>query len=750
MTRSGFLAYLEVALVTMAAAMTAVLYGGFFTSRGYLPAVLGAAAGAAVLGVVTAVRRWRALTTLLVVLLGFVALAVGLVYRDTLDHGVPTVRTATSLGAGLLHGWARMLSVGLPADVTADLLISPVLVTFVPTVASIAMALRTRAVLAPAAPTLLALVIGLLFTASRPAAGLPVTAAYLLATLLLVVVRVIRLESQQAAAMLDVAPTPDPRRRRRIAGRIAFGLPVALVVAALGISGARFVPVASGTARFDPRTVTPRQFQVEDTLTPLVGLKSQLREQPARTLFTVQLDGTGIDRVRTAALDTYDGALWTSDDTFLVAGHTLPADPNLENPRQVRARIEIQDLTGPYLPVVGWPVQVGATGLGFSARSGVLVTHGPDVHGLGYDLVGTVAPDDAGLRTAVPNLTGDAVRDTQLPPGLPPELDAKARELTAQGSSPYAKLVAIQDYLRKLPYSLDARPGHSYDALRRLFGTNPQDRIGYAEQFAAAFAVLARDQGFPARVAVGYLLRPAARRGDTYTVTTADAHAWAEVDMAGYGWVSFDPTDFTVRPDPKQPDSNAPAGAPDKPGDPKNQGNQPEVVPGLTAGPGTGARILTGTLIGVAALIGLILLLVLSIVAGKFVRRRRHRRGSGAQRIIGAWRDSTDRLVERGIPVPRSLTAMEAARHAQDQLGESAGPVAVLAPIVTQAVFFPGDPPPDAVREAWELTRQFRRDLRRSGGVLRALRAWFDPRPLVYGWRDRRALRRALTDLQKG
>ena len=100
--------------------------------------------------------------------------------------------------------------------------------------------------------------------------------------------------------------------------------------------------------------------------------------------------------------------------------------------------------------------------------------------------------------------------------------------------------------------------------------------------------------------------------------------------------------------------------------------------------------------------------------------------------------------------MPRSLTAMEAARHAQDQLGESAGAVAVLAPIVTQAVFFPGDPPPDAVREAWELTRHFRRDLRRSGGVLRALRAWFDPRPLVYGWRDRRALRRALTDLQKG
>src|SRR5204863_4579706 len=141
----------------------------------------------------------------------------------------------------------------------------------------------------------------------------------------------------------------------------------------------------------------------------------------------------------------------------------------------------------------------------------------------------------------------------------------------------------------------------------------------------AAFAVLARDQGFPARVAVGYLLRPQARSGDTYTVTTADAHAWAEVDMTGYGWVSFDPTDFTVRPDthPQQP--NQP-GAPDKPGNPQNLGNDPKVVPGLTAGPGTGARILTGTLIAVAVLVALVLLLVLSILLAKFVRRRRPRR----------------------------------------------------------------------------------------------------------------------------
>jgi hypothetical protein len=106
--------------------------------------------------------------------------------------------------------------------------------------------------------------------------------------------------------------------------------------------------------------------------------------------------------------------------------------------------------------------------------------------------------------------------------------------------------------------------------------------------------------------------------------------------------------------------------------------------------------------------------------------------------------------VERGIPVPRSLTAAETALHAQEQLGESARAVAVLAPLVTQAVFYPGEPPADVVHEAWELNAQFRRDLRRGRGVFRAVRAAFDPRPLVYGWRDRRALRRALKRLQEG
>ncbi len=750
----GLLAYLEVLFATMAAATTGVLYSGFFTSREYLLPLLAAAAGAALLAVLTAVRRWGLFSTLLVAVLGFALVAVGLVYRHTLDHGIPTLRTATSLGTGLLHGWARMLSVGLPADVTQDLLITPVLITWIAAFVSTTLALRTKVVLGPVLPTLLALVIGLLFTAARPAAGAAVTAAFLLVTLLLVVVRVSRLETAQVAAQVDgeVVTTPGPHRRRLL-GRIVFGIPVAILVTAIGVGGARVVPVAAGTERFDPRTVTPQKYDVEDTLTPLVGLKAQLREKPARQLFTVKVVDTGgatVDRVRTAALDNFDGALWTSDDSFLVAGHTLPADPNLTHPQRVTARIEVQDLTGPYLPVIGWPTRIDATGLGFSAGSGVLVGPGASLRGTAYDLVGNVPVRDNALHAAVPNLAGQAAHDTLLPAGLPIELDTRARELTSRATTPFDKLTAIETYLRKLPYSLEARPGHSYDALRRLFSSNPQDRLGYCEQFASAFAVLARDQGFPTRVAVGYLLRSEAKQGDTYTVTTADAHAWDEVNLAGYGWVSFDPTDPTNRASTAPPPDQTIAPAPDRPQNTPQEGNQPTIDPHLTAGPGTRARVIAGSIIAAAALVALMILLLSGVVVEKARRRYRRKLGSGNQRIVGAWREVTDRLVERGIAVPRSLTAAEAAVHAEEQLGEPARSVAVLAPMVSAAVFYPGEPQEDSVREAWELSTQFRRDLRRSRGFLRAARAKFDPRPLVYAWRDRRRLHAALKEMQEG
>jgi hypothetical protein len=752
------LVYLEVWLATMAPATAVLLYANYFTTREYLPPILAAAAGGTVIATISALLRWGPVTTLLLAVFGFAILGTYLLYPSTLSYGLPTLQTATSLGNGLTHGWARMLTISLPADVSGDLLAAPALLTWTAAVISTVLAFRTRAILAPVVAPLVTFVAALLLTASRGGASVVVTVAFLAELLLLVLVRVARIdtvEAIRAVVVSDTAVDGGQPTRPRVLGRIAFGIPVVILIAAAGVGGAIALPVAKGTHRFDPREVVPLRYNINDTLTPLVTLKSQLRENPPRKLFTVQVEGgsTGdaMDRVRTAALDSFDGAVWTSDDSFLVAGHTLPADPSLTNPHQTRVHIDITSLDGPYLPVIGWPVSTDLSGAGFSRTSGVLASNQPSLGGMKYDLVGEVRPRDDGLATAVPNLTSGSRRYTQLPPGLPAEVQAQGDELTSRVAQPYAKLSAIETYLRKLPYSLDARPGHSYDALRRLFSSNTQDRIGYAEQYAAAFAVLARSQGFPARVAVGYSLRPEDKRGNTYTVTTADAHAWAEVNFAGYGWVPFEPTNpnrnSSVQP-PNEPQT--PPGGENKPADQQDPGSQPIVDPHLKAGPGLKARVLAYALLVLAGLIALAIALPIAVIVEKVRRRSRRRVGSRASRIMGAWRETTDRLIEHGVGVPRSMTAKEVAALAEEQLGESAVAVGVLAPLVTSAVFCPAEPQDDQVREAWELHRRFRRDLRRGRGVLSVARAKFDPRPLYAGGRDRRRRRRTMEKLHGG
>ena len=69
---------------------------------------------------------------------------------------------------------------------------------------------------------------------------------------------------------------------------------------------------------------------------------------------------------------------------------------------------------------------------------------------------------------------------------------------------------------------------------------------GFCEHFASSFVFLMRAAGVPARVVTGY------QGGDTnpvdgyMVVRQADAHAWAEVWLAGSGWTRVDPTAAAV------------------------------------------------------------------------------------------------------------------------------------------------------------------------------------------------------------
>jgi transglutaminase-like putative cysteine protease len=732
-------AYPQLILAAVAVATTALPYLSFFSGLDFLIALLVAAGGGVLTAGLAGARHLRTLPTLVACLLAFLPVAVFAAGHSTLRHGVPTWDTLRGLGTGLTSGWARMLSVTLPADATPELVFTPALLTWIAATVSATLVVRTRSLLAPAVPPLLTFAAALLFTAGHPLGGFVPVGAFLVSVLTLVLAR--------AGAADPAARIADARAAW---GRFAFGVPVVLVAAAAGLAGMHYLPLATGQHRFDPRTVLPVQLDIGDTISPLATLKSQLRA-PAHDLFTVRFTGdpAGVDRVRTAALDDYDGALWAAHDRFLLAGKSLPAGDNLTAPRQVSLSVRISGLSGPYLPEAGEPVRTTAPRVGYSAQSGVLATDAPTLSGLGYDLVAQVGRKD-GLEHAVP--AADDGHDSALPPGLPPELQEQAAALAGAVDEPWAKLMALQERLRRLPYSLDARPGHSYDALRRLFGANPADQVGYAEQFAAAFAVLARSQGFPTRVAVGYLLNPARLKDGTYTVTSADAHAWPEVHLAGYGWVAFDPTDPLRHGGvaPKQPDT-PPAGntANDRPDD-HGKASQVGVDPNLPKLDGGRLSVLDWALIVLIGLGALMLLTPIAVAVEKVRRRRARRSGSRAARITGAWQETTDRLTENGIRVSASSTAGEVAHQAGEVLGERAGAVALLAPLVTAAVYSPAEPDDTAVAEAWGLDARLRRELRGTRGPFVALRAWFDPRPLFDRRRDARRRRRALEKLTRG
>ena len=107
---------------------------------------------------------------------------------------------------------------------------------------------------------------------------------------------------------------------------------------------------------------------------------------------------------------------------------------------------------------------------------------------------------------------------------------------------------ALQDSFRdgSFTYSLAVQPGQSTSAIEAFLFEN---RVGYCEQFAGAFAAMARAVGLPARVAVGFTPgQPDPLTPGRYVVRGENAHAWPEVYLAGIGWVGFEPTPGEVWP----------------------------------------------------------------------------------------------------------------------------------------------------------------------------------------------------------
>jgi hypothetical protein len=124
-------------------------------------------------------------------------------------------------------------------------------------------------------------------------------------------------------------------------------------------------------------------------------------------------------------------------------------------------------------------------------------------------------------------------------PTLPPRVGETARALTKDSLSTYDKALALEAFLRELPYSyqVTAPPAQGDVVEQFLFDM----RQGYCTYYASAMAVLARSIGIPARVAIGYSTGEYDPNTRTYTIYEQFAHSWPELYIDGR-WLPFEPT----------------------------------------------------------------------------------------------------------------------------------------------------------------------------------------------------------------
>ena len=127
---------------------------------------------------------------------------------------------------------------------------------------------------------------------------------------------------------------------------------------------------------------------------------------------------------------------------------------------------------------------------------------------------------------------------------LPAEANPRSRQLAES----WRQADPDPERLVQKALTLFAGASFAYTLQPPLLGEHPVDDFlfvtqrGFCEHYASAFVVLMRAAGVPARVVTGYQGGEANPVDGFVVVRQSDAHAWAEVWLAGRGWTRIDPT----------------------------------------------------------------------------------------------------------------------------------------------------------------------------------------------------------------
>lgn len=257
---------------------------------------------------------------------------------------------------------------------------------------------------------------------------------------------------------------------------------------------------------------------------------------------------------RSLTYDIYTGSGWLSSPVDVIAyeaGQPL-FEVSPEGYRLVSQEVTLlKDLGGQ----VHWTGQLVSVNQDYEAavrsRPTNLIQSDP-VNGM--DLLGAISSAESytaqslevdvtrdSLRSSIDPYPPSITKYLTLPDSVPERVLTLARELTANGLTPYDRAQAIETYLRtSYPYTLEVpSPPIGRDVADYfLFDL----RRGYCDYFATAMVILARAAGLPARFVSGYASGAYDYSNAQYIVTEANAHSWVEIFFTDIGWVEFEPT----------------------------------------------------------------------------------------------------------------------------------------------------------------------------------------------------------------
>lgn len=288
---------------------------------------------------------------------------------------------------------------------------------------------------------------------------------------------------------------------------------------------------------------------------PLVSLDSLLGSRSDETLFTVWSDEAHYWRL--TALDEFNGRSWSANAKY----RDLDQDDPVDSPwgRDVatsteRFVVKMQGLQSDWLPVPYAPVRLDApVDLRVDeSSSSIFVASGERATSIEYAGTAEVAdPDLLALQAAPAGRSSELTDFLELPDDFPDDV-AEEAEFVTSDLPPFEKAAALERFFldpERFSYRRDVDYRDSADPLGDFLRTGE----GFCQQFATAYAAMARSVGLPSRVAVGFTWgekQESTEPGpEEWRVKGRYAHAWPEVYLQGVGWVAFEPTPGRGNPD---------------------------------------------------------------------------------------------------------------------------------------------------------------------------------------------------------